>query len=856
MPSSGAGGGARLVDLIHRLQFLAITSSSEHIRAEARCCLVLFLLNYPHKAKFVQSFVAFCLRQLEYKKAFGRSSALSLLTGLTADLPISRLTANNLEETILVSVGAAIERESVRALRVSMLALIRLLFTRLPPALAEAHFRDYLLAFVTAPAATRTSARLLGLQLVSAVLDCQPCLALSKLRPTLLKLMGTNVLPTAAQQLHQVILTNPTVRQLSGLAPLFSDPKLCPMEEIARAQAVMEDAEWVAELHPDSEIRDSVSEGDAVSEDDDIDSIKSQTDNEQGDFVKEDTDEVDDADDSDAEPDREKMHFEEAEEQARGQCESYVPASETEQTCSRSALEKHYLIVAHTTEYALRLLQRLMEGGTEDDTKSLPTNGDSRDTYVVSDLMTSAWSVLTGITELPSNLNSKEGEITQKRSSKRQRYARLLCTVDSKPDQSDRMSLCCAGYRGAREWATRCLAPLLRVESAANAALLSGENVEHSESVPGAGLTKSAFFNQLRKKRKTRIAMLELLTRDTIFQLDHDAKQPLNEQWSDSLVANLVHLGQLLHLSAGRRPVLRLFRSINRIALDELNNRPKCYFQRTLVLKITTGLLLRLPRPKTTTLLELLTADHSTLQLEPTESGAEKPRCIAYLSYLRAASRVIAREFRQRERLAFMAAATITGTVDDGDNDQPALARARLGGVKLSKEQSVRARARRRKAQARLRRALMSGTMRPEMAQDLVALTAASRAQAGPDQLVNVIEAAESTLEQEFGENGATVIKLVCSQATRTAKARQQARTVTKATKEALGAAWSGKAKKRIAENNSVPKTKRARIEKKHTDAACHNCSYAPLFISLTVSGGHVSKLVGKIPDLRFLVHA
>lgn len=118
-----------------------------------------------------------------------------------------------------------------------------------------------------------------------------------------------------------------------------------------------------------------------------------------------------------------------------------------------------------------------------------------------------------------------------------------------------------------------------------------------------------------------------------------------------------------------------------------------------MVLKITTGLLLRLPRPGTDDLIDLFT-DHSTktAAVANDDREADQPRCLAYVSYLRAASRVIAREFRQRDRLAYMAVASITSDMPN-DEDQESVARARLRGIKLSKEQSARARARRRKAQ-------------------------------------------------------------------------------------------------------------------------------------------------------------
>lgn len=162
------------------------------------------------------------------------------------------------------------------------------------------------------------------------------------------------------------------------------------------------------------------------------------------------------------------------------------------------AQENHYLLVSNTLEYSLRLLKRLLDCVDE---ASQPS---PEDIYTVSDTVIPAWSVITGHQAGPTIVDSAGSAISKRRLF----YTQLLDTPYSKRDQCDRLSLCCAGHRGVREWATRCLASLLRVESEANKKFLSSAPVEDTEAIPGAGLTRSAFFNQLRKKRKTRIALV------------------------------------------------------------------------------------------------------------------------------------------------------------------------------------------------------------------------------------------------------------------------------------------------------------------------------------------------------------
>ncbi|OON20446.1 HEAT repeat protein, partial [Opisthorchis viverrini] len=771
--ASGAGGGTRLLDLIERLQHLAITSTSEKIRADARCCLVTFLLNYPHKAKFVQSFVAFCLRQLEYNKPTGRLSAVSLLTGLVSDLPIGRLVANSLDEAILVSVGAAIERESVRSLRVGMLALIRVLFTRLSPEAADSHFNDYLLAFLSAPAASRCSARLLGLQLISAVLDCQHRLSQARYRPVLLKLLGTDTIPSAAAQLCQFVLGSRKIRASSGLDPLFEGGLTCPADEVAAAQAVVEDAEWVAGLSSDPLLPKSDSE--------------QKTDDEEPPVTVENEEEIEasvESEDSDVE--REQTHFEAAEEDARIMCDRLLTTSQssTRKLC-KSAVENLYFLVACTLEHALKLVYRLLAPASTSSAEST----DSGFQLSVSPAVTSIWQALLRLS--PSTgleTGSLPGETTHSRTA---RYSTLFsigkAPKGSSVSELERLSLLCAGHREARHWSSLCLALLLRVEVSANETLLVNKDADSAEAV--GCKTKCAFFREIRKKRKLRTSLLQRLMQDCLFQLEHDAKDPLPEDWSDSLIANLVQLAQLLHLEVGRKPVLKLFRAANRIALDELNNRPHCYVQRTLTLKLITTLLMRLPHPQPEELAILLKGKPSVETGPAQEQESEGLRAPAYIAYIRAASRQLAREFRQRERLVFMAASSLMVAQDEEVGGSDA-ARARLGGIKLSKELSARARVRRKKTQARLRRALMSGTIRPEAAKHLVASAAASRAHAGPDQLVNMIEATEQSLTESIGGGNRQLIQTVCNQASSVAKAKQQEHNIKKAARAALGVSW------------------------------------------------------------------
>ncbi|VUZ54547.1 unnamed protein product, partial [Hymenolepis diminuta] len=205
---AGAGGGQRLSNVMLRIQRLVVLSSSEIVRRDCRRCLLAYLLNYPHQRRFVESFIRFLLRQLEHQKEAGRSSVTALLSMIVSEIPQTALTQNGLEETILLAVCAAVERESSLSVRLSLYGLVRLLFARIPADKAVAHFEQHFLAYLKAPIESRASARILGLQMVTVVLDVQECLSMDKYRQMLLTILGNVIFPDTRMELTKLRLTH------------------------------------------------------------------------------------------------------------------------------------------------------------------------------------------------------------------------------------------------------------------------------------------------------------------------------------------------------------------------------------------------------------------------------------------------------------------------------------------------------------------------------------------------------------------------------------------------------------------------------------------------------------------------
>ncbi|CAH8864093.1 unnamed protein product [Trichobilharzia szidati] len=817
---TGAGGGTRLLDLFSRLQVLAITSPSDQIRAESRCCLITFLLNYPHKVKFLHSFVAFCVRQLEYKKSAGRLSAASLLSGLISDLPITRLMgSSHLDEAILLSVGAAIERESARKSRSTLLSLIRLLFSKLPIDAAQSYFSDYLLAFLTAPAESRCSARLLGLQMITSVLDSQPCLSALRHRNNLIDILSNDVLPIAAIQLNKLLMSNPSLVIASGLNELYNmDSMKTPKEECELVKVVKEDSKWMSELKLPTTDIDNDEDNDDVSDDaeglkdDNGDDLDGDNDEEEevlslsDEEMKTDGDYDIDMEDEDAELDAFANSADNIIELPSNTPQA-EPTYSRKLKCLKSAIDNQYFLVAHTMEHSLKLIYHLVTSSKEDKTNTNDSSNHDIDSYISSVKLSPFWRVLLNgpkyDNSLPiTELQSKKAQKALKK--RREQYSTLFSGLPEELNvKSKKVSLLVTGHRETREWATRCLSLLLKLEVTANNERLASKEAKTMNSEASGINARSNIFKKLQKSKSGLNKVLLRLLDGLLFQLQTDARVPISDEWSNSLLSNLIYLGQLLHLTVGRKPVLRIFRVANKIALDELNNRPQYYCQRILALKLITGLLLRLPHPHTNVLFDMFSLtksqeirdkqeEESVINDDSLKKDEQAP---AYFAYLRSASKLLSREFRHRERLAFIAASSLSANVNDDSTDVGA--RIRLRGIHLSKELTVRAKSRRRRAQARLRRALMSGTIRPESAQSLVASVSAGMAKAGPDQLIDLIESTDSALTQELGDGNHQLIQIICSRASLGARAIRERRNLHKATRDALGVAWSGPVKKK-----------------------------------------------------------
>ncbi|VDP16064.1 unnamed protein product [Schistosoma margrebowiei] len=825
----GSGGGERLLNLFYRLQLLSITSSSEQIRNESCNCLITFLLNYPHQLKFLKYFIQFYIKQLEYKKSFGQLTAIQLLYQLIDQLPIIRFIGKQndyLDEIIFLNISTAIERETSRKIRQILLNFLNLLFNKLPLNLVHNYINDYIIGFLLAPPITRCSARLLSLQILISLYNSQLAIVIKQYRNQLIHIISNNILPCGIIQLNQFIQSNTILMISTGLNELYNKKSMItPKEECNLLKIIKEDTKWMNEIElPKNAYSDDDNDDDG--DDDDASKLSKDNDEEEEDIDFSDDDEVDNVDldydeDTNVDPFTSATFNNENIENnkhSNDTIQSHSTSSNKELKCSKSAIDNQYFLVAHTLEHALKLVYQLI---TESTTINSPNTSDNNiNTYISSIKLSPFWRILLNgpkyndnnqlcpITEFQSKKHRK------KLNKRREQYSTLFSmetttttttattttTTKNIENKTKKMSLLIVGHRETREWATRCLNLLLKLEISTNQDRFIkpiNENNNIDTELSGFNV-RSAIFKKLQKNKTNFNKVLQRILNDLLFQLEVDARVPISEEWSNALLSNLIYLGQLLHLSVGRKPVLKIFRIANKIALDELNNRPQYYCQRLLALKLTTGLLLRLPHPNTMQLFDMFslnTQPSSGSDNQSVENLSVEKQVPAYFAYLRSASKLISREFRQRERLAFTAASSLASAVNDDTTDIGA--RMRLRGMHLSKELTVRAKSRQRRAQARLRRALMSGTIRPESANSLVASVSAGMAKAGPDQLVELIESTESALTQELGGGNHQLIQIICSRASLGARAIRERRNLHKATRNALGMAWNGPVKKK-----------------------------------------------------------
>ncbi|BHF78196.1 U3 snoRNP protein [Sparganum proliferum] len=783
---AGAGGGPRLVALMLRVLRMAITSPSELARRDCRRCLLTFLLNYPHQKRFITSLLGFLLRQLEHGVEFGRSSVASLLANIVAELPVENLLQGGLDETILLSVGAAIERESSVSVRLALYGIIRLLFTRLPEANAEAHFNEYLLAFLRASASTRASARLLGLQLVSVVLDTQEALSTANRRNLLLDVIANNIVSDSRTELQLLRSTH---------AHLFSEvvqsdkPVKSRMDgETPDGNVDDDDDGWMSDLEVPpsppplgSKITPYEQEEEEEEEDEGMDEDEAPEDRDEEEDVEDAQDLL--AEDPQAELDAmEVSPPEQVTADAVKAVESCIGSTATQTAFkpSRSAPDMHFVLVTCTLEHGLRMIYRLLSPAGEDEVEADLT------ALITSKAVLPLWQTLLSPPE------EKDDERAKK-------YSKLLMLEEEVGADAEERSLrrrqrrgggllLLAPTRPVREWAARCLSLLLRAEVAS----LGKTMTAGTEPVFRSEFFKSELEKGKNRGRRRLVLLLSGILSDSLRVLELESRNSMPEEYSTVVLANIIQLGQLLHALGSWKSVLRIFKTANRISLDELNNRKYSFAQRILALKLTAGLLLKLPPPSE--------AEIAAILRNPTDPSSSSPRTgdeeeevttssqsTGSVIYLKTALRLLARESRQRERLAFLATSSVALSGDAVPTGEERNMGRRLSG-RLNRVDSTRAKMRRKRTEAKMRRALLSGELSAtEASQRLANLPMVELASA--DHLISLIESTESALASALSARShqPSLISTLYARNSLSLHRKRDARALRKVAKAALG---------------------------------------------------------------------
>nr|VZI46652.1 unnamed protein product [Spirometra erinaceieuropaei] len=780
---AGAGGGPRLVALMLRVLRMAIISPSELARRDCRRCLLTFLLNYPHQKRFITSLLGFLLRQLEHGVEFGRSSVASLLANIVAELPVENLLQGGLDETILLSVGAAIERESSVSVRLALYGIIRLLFTRLPEANAEAHFNEYLLAFLRAPASTRASARLLGLQLVSVVLDTQEALSTANRRNLLLDVIANSIVSDSRTELQ--LLRSTHAHLFSEVAQSDKPVKSRVDGETPDGNVDDDDDGWMSDLEVPpspplgSKVMPYEREEEEEEEDEDMDVDEAPEDRDEED--------VEDAqnlltEDPQAELDAmEVSPPEQVTADAVKAVESCIGSTTTQTSFkpSRSAPDMHFVLVTCTLEHGLRMIYRLLSPAGEDEVEADLT------ALITSKAMLPLWQTLLSPPE------EKDDERAKK-------YSKLLMLEEEVGADAEERSLrrrqrrgggilLLAPTRSVREWAARCLSLLLRAEVAS----LGKTMTAGTEPVFRSEFFKSELEKGKKRGRRRLVLLLSGILSDSLRVLEIESRNSMPEEYSTVVLANIIQLGQLLHALGSWKSVLRIFKTANRISLDELNNRKYSFAQRILALKLTAGLLLKLPPPSEAEIAAILRnptdPSSSSHTGDDEEEKTASSQSTGTVIYLKTALRLLARESRQRERLAFLATSSVALPGDAVPTGEERSMGRRLSG-RLNRVDSTRAKMRRKRTEAKMRRALLSGELSAsEASQRLANLPMVELASA--DHLISLIESTESALASALAASShqPSLISTLYARNSLSLHRKRDARALRKVAKAALG---------------------------------------------------------------------
>ncbi|VDN96768.1 unnamed protein product [Rodentolepis nana] len=751
---AGAGGGQRLSNVMLRIQRLVVLSTSEIVRRDCRRCLLAYLLNYPHQRRFVEAFMRFLLRQLEHQKETGRSSVAALLTMILSEIPQSALTQNGLEETILLYVCAAVERESSLNVRLSLYGLVRLLFARIPADKAVAHFEQHFLAYLKAPIESRASARILGLQMVTVVLDAQECLSMDKYRQVLLTILGNVIFPDTRTELTKLRLSHAHLFKLSAKQKNNKSRSVQPQNTTIGGNDEEDDGWLDAE---ELDVSQNLQSHLYVDDDEDFDEDEIFSDVEEDDQMPKNKSQDDDESnkesmEEDIDVDVELIKPEQISAETLKIVESRInilnPTETTTPTFApaKSAPELHFAFISCGLELGLRLADRLLDG--------------VEPSVITSTLCTPIWRALL--------------KVERKKSTPREEvFATLLQTNEQDNDEniSDR-SVLLAPVLSAREWAARMTNRLLKTELHNQRELKTSLEFE------------SAFFT----KSKSIVTRLTAILNDSLNQLETDSEQ-MSEDYSNAVLSNLICLGQFLDALGAVKQVLKIFKTANRLSLDELNNHKSSFSRRIIGLKVTVGLLLRLPRPSREEIVRLM-ADKKRKRVEDENEEDVTSSTSASILYLRSALRLLARESKQKERLAFIATASVALPEEGVSTTQgiggESSAMVRKIASRLDKADSKRAKARRRKAQAKIRRALFSGELTAhEAAQRLANISMVEISAA--DNLINLIESTDTRLTKELMNGAAGGMSVLYAWSTRGLARKRENMKSNKAVRLAVG---------------------------------------------------------------------
>ncbi|KAL3317705.1 hypothetical protein Ciccas_003636 [Cichlidogyrus casuarinus] len=390
------------------------------------------------------------------------------------------------------------------------------------------------------------------------------------------------------------------------------------------------------------------------------------------------------------------------------------------------------------------------------------------------------------------------------------------------------------GHLGTAEWAARCLHLLLQQEWTR----LERE-LPNLEECSACYTPVTHFFSQLAKQRGTSFGHLLPKTLTGLLRAflqlwyrvsceDHNLSMYEEQSWlQDSLLISIQRLALFAHTEIGRRPVLYVFQFANRLALDELNNRRHCFVQRRMALKLTSNLLNLLSLCKRPALTELQAVESGQEVEEQPEQehqlllpvSQHDRKVPAHLAYLRVASRLISREQKNRDRLAFIAASNLPQ--EDNRVER-----------KFSSVLSVRAKLRRRRREAQLRRALMSDDSEKssEAFQKVLSLNSVSarNAAAEADALVDLIDESTECVVQAIDSSekqAATRLwRQICAKTQSHSLRKRAQKEQDQLSRKALGTVPKRAAPKPEKEQSSQEmEQKRRRIEKKLEKKNKHN---------------------------------